>query len=105
MKQIMTIVHIDASDTAILTNLSRVAIHRGIQFMYVTETELYDCEDAMVFFTDKFTLLGCIEEIHDYTSMSYIEKDEIWNIVQCRGKEYEGDVSVGFTITQNVKLF
>ena len=74
MKQKMTIVHINASDTDVMENLTLVAIHRGIQFTYVTDTDFYDGDDALVFLTDKFTLLGCIEKIQDYTSMSNVDK-------------------------------
>lgn len=105
MKQKMTIVHINASDTDVMENLVLVAIHRGIQFTYVTDTDFYDGDDALVFLTDKFTLLGCIEEIQDYISMSYDNKDTIWNIVQCRGTEVEGEISLDFSIVKNVSLF
>ena len=101
----MTIVRIDASDTNVMANLTLVAIHRGIQFTYVTDTDFYDGDDALVFLTDKFTLLGCIEKIQDYTSMSNVDKDTIWNIVQCRGTEVEGDISLDFSIVKNVSLF
>ena len=101
----MTIVRIDASDTNVMANLTLVAIHRGIQFTYVTDTDFYDGDDALVFLTDKFTLLGCIEKIQDYTSMSNVDKDTIWNIVQCRGTEGEGDISLDFSIVKNVSLF
>lgn len=101
----MTIVHINASDTDVMENLVLVAIHRGIQFTYVTDTDFYDGDDALVFLTDKFTLLGCIEEIQDYISMSYDNKDTIWNIVQCRGTEVEGEISLDFSIVKNVSLF
>ena len=101
----MTIVHINASDTDVMANLTLVAIHRGIQFTYVTDTDFYDGDDALVFLTDKFTLLGCIEKIQDYTSMSNVDKDTIWNIVQCRGTEVEGDISLDFSIVKNVSLF
>ena len=101
----MTIVRIDASDTDVMANLTLVAIHRGIQFTYVTDTDFYDGDDALVFLTDKFTLLGCIEKIQDYTSMSNVDKDTIWNIVQCRGTEVEGDISLDFSIVKNVSLF
>lgn len=105
MKQKMTIVRIDASDTDVMANLTLVAIHRGIQFTYVTETDFYDCDDAFVFLTDKFTLLGCIEEIKDYTSMSDDNKDTIWNVVQCRGEEVEGEISLDFAVVKKVSLF
>ena len=105
MKQKMTIVHINASDTDVMANLTLVAIHRGIQFTYVTDTDFYDGDDALVFLTDKFTLLGCIEKIQDYTSMSNVDKDTIWNIVQCRGTEVEGEISLDFSIVKNVSLF
>ena len=101
----MTIVRIDASDTDVMANLTLVAIHRGIQFTYVTDTDFYDSDDALVFLTDKFTLLGCIEEIQDYISMSYDNKNTIWNIVQCRGTEVEGEISLDFSIVKNVSLF
>lgn len=101
----MTIVRIDASDTDVMANLTLVAIHRGIQFTYVTETDFYDCDDALVFLTDKFTLLGCIEKIQDYISMSYDNKNTIWNIVQCRGTEVEGEISLDFSVVKNVSLF
>ena len=101
----MTIVRINASDTDVMANLTLVAIHRGIQFTYVTDTDFYDGDDALVFLTDKFTLLGCIEKIQDYTSMSNVDKDTIWNIVQCRGTEVEGDISLDFSIVKNVSLF
>ena len=105
MARKMTIVRIDASDTNVMANLTLVAIHRGIQFTYVTETDFYDGDDALVFLTDKFTLLGCIEKIQDYTSMSNVDKDTIWNIVQCRGTEVEGEISLDFSIVKNVSLF
>lgn len=105
MKQKMTIVRIDASDIDVMENLTLVAIHRGIQFTYVTDTDFYDCADALVFLTDKFTLLGCIEKIQDYTSMSYDNKNTIWNIVQCHGTEVEGEISLDFSIVKNVSLF
>ena len=105
MARKMTIVRIDASDTDVMANLTLVAIHRGIQFTYVTDTDFYDGDDALVFLTDKFTLLGCIEKIQDYTSMSNVDKDTIWNIVQCRGTEVEGDISLDFSIVKNVSLF
>ena len=105
MKQKMTIVRINASDTDVMANLTLVAIHRGIQFTYVTDTDFYDGDDALVFLTDKFTLLGCIEEIQDYTSMSYDNKNTIWNIVQCRGTEVEGEISLDFSVVKNVSLF
>ena len=101
----MTIVRINASDTDVMANLTLVAIHRGIQFTYVTDTDFYDGDDALVFLTDKFTLLGCIEEIQDYTSMSYDNKNTIWNIVQCRGTEVEGEISLDFSVVKNVSLF
>ena len=101
----MTIVRINASDTDVMANLTLVAIHRGIQFTYVTDTDFYDGDDALVFLTDKFTLLGCIEEIQDYTSMSYDNKNTIWNIVQCHGTEVEGEISLDFSIVKNVSLF
>ena len=101
----MTIVHINASDTDVMANLTLVAIHRGIQFTYVTDTDFYDGDDALVFLTDKFTLLGCIEKIQDYTSMSNVDKDTIWNIVQCRGTEVEGEISLDFSVVKNVSLF
>ena len=101
----MTIVRIDASDTDVMANLTLVAIHRGIQFTYVTDTDFYDCDDALVFLTDKFTLLGCIEKIQDYTPMSNVDKDTIWNIVQCRGTEVEGEISLDFSVVKNVSLF
>ena len=101
----MTIVRINASDTDVMANLTLVAIHRGIQFTYVTDTDFYDGDDALVFLTDKFTLLGCIEKIQDYTSMSNVDKDTIWNIVQCRGTEVEGEISLDFSIVKNVSLF
>ena len=103
----MTIVRINASDTDVMANLTLVAIHRGIQFTYVTDTDFYDGDDALVFLTDKFTLLGCIEKIQDYTSMSNVDKDTIWNIVQCRGTEVEGEISLDFSISivKNVSLF
>ena len=44
----MTIVHINASDTDVMENLVLVAIHRGIQFTYVTDTDFYGCDDALV---------------------------------------------------------
>lgn len=105
MKQKMTIVHINASDTDVMENLTLVAIHRGIQFTYVTDTDFYGCDDALVFLTDKFTLLGCIEKIQDYISMSNVDKDTIWNIVQCRGTEVEGEISLDFSIVKKVSLF
>lgn len=105
MKQKMTIVHINASDTDVMENLTLVAIHRGIQFTYVTDTDFYGCDDVLVFLTDKFTLLGCIEEIRNYISMSYDNKNTIWNIVQCRGTEVEGEISLDFSIVKNVSLF
>lgn len=107
MKQKMTIVRIDAGDIDVMENLTLVAIHRGIQFTYVTDTDFYDCADALVFLIDKFTLLGCIEEIQDYISMSYDNKNTIWNIVQCRGTEVEGEISLDFSISivKNVSLF
>ena len=105
MKQKMTIVRIDANDTDVMANLTLVAIRRGIQFTYVTDTDFYDCDDALVFLTDKFTLLGCIEEIQDYTSMNYDNKTTIWNIVQCRGTEVEGEISLDFSIVKKVSLF
>ena len=101
----MTIVRINASDTDVMANLTLVAIHRGIQFTYVTDTDFYDGDDALVFLTDKFTLLGCIEKIQDYTSMSNVDKDTIWNIVQCRGTEVEGEISLDFSVVKNVSLF
>ena len=101
----MTIVRINASDTDVMANLTLVAIHRGIQFTYVTDTDFYDGDDALVFLTDKFTLLGCIEKIQDYTSMSNVDKDTIWNIVQCRGTEVEGEISLDFSVMKNVSLF
>ena len=105
MKQKMTIVRINASDIDVMENLTLVAIHRGIQFTYVTDTDFYDGDDALVFLTDKFTLLGCIEKIQDYTSMSNVDKDTIWNIVQCRGTEVEGEISLDFSVVKNVSLF
>ena len=101
----MTIVRIDASDTDVMANLTLVAIHRSIQFTYVTETDFYDCDDALVFLTDKFSLLDCIEKIKDYTSMSDDNKNTIWNIVQCRGTEVEGEISLDFSVVKNVSLF
>ena len=101
----MTIVRIDASDTDVMANLTLVAIHRSIQFTYVTETDFYDCDDALVFLTDKFSLLDCIEKIQDYTSMSNVDKGTIWNIVRCRGTEVEGEISLDFSIVKNVSLF
>ena len=103
----MTIIRIDANDTDVMENLTLVAIHRGIQFTYVTDTDFYNCDDALVFLTDKFSLLGCIEKIQDYTSMSNVDKDTIWNIVQCRGTEVEGEISLDFSISivKNVSLF
>lgn len=103
----MTIVRIDAGDIDVMENLTLVAIHRGIQFTYVTDTDFYDCADVLVFLIDKFTLLGCIEEIQDYISMSYDNKNTIWNIVQCRGTEVEGEISLDFSISivKNVSLF
>ena len=101
----MTIVRINASDTDVMANLTLVAIHRGIQFTYVTDTDFYDGDDALVFLTDKFTLLGCIEKIQDYTSMSNVDKDTIWNIVQCHGTEVEGEISLDFSVVKNVSLF
>ena len=100
-----TIVRINTSDTDVMPNLTLVAIHRGIQFTYVTDTDFYDGDDALVFLTDKSTLLACIEKIQDYTSMSNVDKDTIWNIVQCRGTEVEGDISLDFSIVKNVSLF
>ena len=105
MKQKMTIVNFDAHHPNVMLNLTLVAIHRGIQFTYVTDTDFYAGDDALVFLTDKFTLLGCIEKIQDYTSMSNVDKDTIWNIVQCRGTEVEGDISLDFSIVKNVSLF
>ena len=105
MKQKMTIVNFDVHNPSVMPNLTLVAIHRGIQFTYVTDTDFYDGDDALVFLTDKFTLLGCIEKIQDYTSMSNVDKDTIWNIVQCRGTEVEGDISLDFSIVKNVSLF
>ena len=105
MKQKMTIVNFDVHNPNDIPNLTLVAIHRGIQFTYVTETDFYDGDDALVFLTDKFTLLGCIEKIQDYTSMSNVDKDTIWNIVQCRGTEVEGEISLDFSIVKNVSLF
>ena len=105
MKQKMTIVNFDVHNPNDIPNLTLVAIHRGIQFTYVTDTDFYDGEDALVFLTDKFTLLGCIEKIQDYTSMSNVDKDTIWNIVQCRGTEVEGEISLDFSIVKNVSLF
>ena len=101
----MTIVNFDVHNPNDIPNLTLVAIHRGIQFTYVTDTDFYDGEDALVFLTDKFTLLGCIEKIQDYTSMSNVDKDTIWNIVQCRGTEVEGEISLDFSIVKNVSLF
>ena len=101
----MTIVRINASDTDVMANLTLVAIHRGIQFTYVTDIDFYDCDDALVFLTDKFPLLGCIQEIQDYTSMSYDNKNTIWNIVQCHGTEVEGEISLDFSVVKNVSLF
>ena len=101
----MTIVNFDVHNPNDIPNLTLVAIHRGIQFTYVTDTDFYDCDDALVFLTDKFTLLGCIEKIQDYTSMSNVDKDTIWNIVQCRGTEVEGEISLDFSIVKNVSLF
>ena len=37
--------------------------------------------------------------------MSYDNKNTIWNIVQCRGTEVEGDISLDFSIVKNVSLF
>ena len=107
MKQKMTIVNFDVHNPNDIPNLTLVAIHRGIQFTYVTDTDFYGCDDALVFLTDKFTLLGCIEKIQDYTSMSNVDKDTIWNIVQCRGTEVEGEISLDFSISivKNVSLF
>ena len=105
MKQKMTIVNFDVHNPNVMPNLTLVAIHRGIQFTYVTDTDFYDGDDALVFLTDKFTLLGCIEEIQDYTSMSYDNKNTIWNIVQCRGTEVEGEISLDFSVVKNVSLF
>ena len=105
MKQKMTIVNFDVHNPNVMLNLTLVAIHRGIQFTYVTDTDFYDGDDALVFLTDKFTLLGCIEEIQDYTSMSYDNKNTIWNIVQCRGTEVEGEISLDFSVVKNVSLF
>ena len=105
MKQKMTIVNFDVHNPNDIPNLTLVAIHRGIQFTYVTDTDFYGCDDALVFLTDKFTLLGCIEKIQDYTSMSNVDKDTIWNIVQCRGTEVEGEISLDFSIVKNVSLF
>ena len=105
MKQKMTIVRIDANDTHIMTNLTSVAIHHGIEFSYVTETEYYDCDDAFVFLIDKFRLLGCIEDIKDYTNMCDDDKDTIWNLVQCRGEEVDGEISLDISIVKNVSLF
>ena len=101
----MTIVRINASDTDVMANLTLVAIHRGIQFTYVTETDFYDCDGALVFLTDKFTLLDCIEKIKDYTSMSDDSKNTIWNVVQCLGTEVEGEISLNFSIVKNVSFF
>ena len=101
----MTIVRIDASDTDVMANLTLVAIHRSIQFTYVTETDFYDCDDALVFLTDKFSLLDCIEKIKDYTSMSDDNKNTIWNVVQCLGTEVEGEISLDFSIVKNVSFF
>ena len=105
MKQKMTIVNFDVHNPNDIPNLTLVAIHRGIQFTYVTDTDFYGCDDALVFLTDKFTLLGRIEEIQDYISMSYDNKNTIWNIVQCRGTEVEGEISLDFSIVKNVSLF
>ena len=105
MKQKMTIVNFDAHHPNVMLNLTLVAIHRGIQFTYVTDTDFYDGDDALVFLTDKFTLLGCIEKIQDYTSMSNVDKGTIWNIVQCHGTEVEGEISLDFSIVKNVSLF
>lgn len=105
MKQKMTIVRIDASETDVMANLTLVAIHRGIQFTYITETNFYDCDDAFVFLTDKFTLLGCIEKIKDYTSMSDDDKDTIWNVVQFCGEEVEGEISLDVAVVKKVSLF
>ena len=101
----MTIVRIDASDTDVMANLTLVAIHRGIQFTYVTDTDFYDGDDALVFLTDKFSLLDCIEKIQGYTSMSDDNKNTIWNVVQCLGTEVEGEISLNFSIVKNVSLF
>ena len=105
MKQKMTIVNFDAHHPNVMLNLTLVAIHRGIQFTYVTDTDFYDGDDALVFLTDKFTLLGCIEKIQDYTSMSNVDKGTIWNIVRCRGTEVEGEISLDFSVVKNVSLF
>ena len=105
MKQKMTIVNFDVHNPNVMLNFTLVAIYRGIQFTYVTDTDFYDGDDALVFLTDKFTLLGCIEKIQDYTSMSNVDKDTIWNIVQCRGTEVEGEISLDFSIVKNVSLF
>ena len=105
MKRKMTIVRIDASDTDVMANLTLVAIHRSIQFTYVTETDFYDCDDALVFLTDKFSLLDCIEKIKDYTPMSDDNKNTIWNVVQCLGTEVEGEISLNFSIVKNVSFF
>ena len=101
----MTIVNFDVHNPNVMPNLTLVAIHRGIQFTYVTDTDFYDCVDALVFLIDKVTLLGCIEEIQDYTSMSYDNKNTIWNIVQCHGTEVEGEISLDFSVVKNVSLF
>ena len=101
----MTIVRIDASDTDVMANLTLVAFHRGIQFTYVTETDFYNGDGALVFLTDKFSLLDCIEKIKDYTSMSDDNKNTIWNVVQCLGTEVEGEISLNFSIVKNVSLF
>ena len=105
MKQKMTIVNFDVHNPNVMPNLTLVAIHRGIQFTYVTDTDFYDCDDALVFLTDKFSLLDCIEKIKDYTSMSDDNKNTIWNVVQCLGTEVEGEISLDFSIVKNVSLF
>ena len=105
MKQKMTIVNFDVHNPNVMPNLTLVAIHRGIQFTYVTETDFYDCDGALVFLTDKFSLLDCIEKIQGYTSMSDDNKNTIWNVVQCLGTEVEGEISLNFSIVKNVSFF
>lgn len=92
MKQKMTIVHIDRGDFNNIKVLTLVAICRGIQFVYATDVKEFDNDDALIFFSDKYSLLGCIEDIKMFLSITDDEKDTAWNIVQSCGKEYEGDI-------------
>lgn len=102
MKAKMTIVKVDGSEVGFITNLCRVAVTRGVRFIYVSDASFCDGDDAIIFFEEKFNMLTFIETIKDYCDIPQTSVDDMWGCLQCKGKEIDGDIDMSFISKQKV---